>query len=58
MPSSATSARPGFSVMLGWHGGPQLGLDLVYGGLGLYLASAGIRTVAVAVGARPSEGAG
>jgi hypothetical protein len=35
------------TLMIGWHGGPQLGLDLVYGALGLGLVAAGLRTVRV-----------
>jgi hypothetical protein len=33
------------TLMLGWHGGPQLPLDLVYGSLGAALAAAGLRTL-------------
>jgi hypothetical protein len=31
------------TLMLGWHGGPQLPLDIAYGGLGAGLAAAGLR---------------
>jgi hypothetical protein len=35
------------TLMMGWHGGPQLGLDLVYGMLGAALVAAGVRTLRV-----------
>jgi hypothetical protein len=35
------------TLMIGWHGGPQLGLDVVYGALGLSLVAAGLRPVRV-----------
>jgi hypothetical protein len=35
------------TLMIGWHGGPQLVLDLAYGGLGAALVFAGLRGVEV-----------
>jgi hypothetical protein len=35
------------TLMIGWHGGPQLGLDLIYGALGVCLVAAGLRHVRV-----------
>ncbi len=35
------------TLMLGWHGGPQLGLDVAYGAFGLCLMAAGLRPVRV-----------
>jgi hypothetical protein len=37
------------TLMIGWHGGPQLGLDLVYGAFGVCLTAAGLRTVRVSL---------
>ena len=33
------------TLMLGWHGGPQLGLDAAYGVFGVCLTAAGLRTL-------------
>ncbi len=41
------------TLMIGWHGGPQLGLDLAYGALGLGLVAAGARPVRVRRSDRP-----
>lgn len=35
------------TLMIGWHGGPQLALDLAYGGLGGALATVGLRGLEV-----------
>jgi len=37
------------TLMIGWHGGPQLVLDLAYGGLGAALAAAGLHRLEVRV---------
>lgn len=37
------------TLMIGWHGGPQLVLDLAYGAIGCVLAAVGLRGMGVAV---------
>lgn len=38
------------TLMIGWHGGPQIPLDLAYGGLGAALTAVGLRGLTVRVG--------
>ena len=40
------------TLMIGWHGGPQLALDLAYGGLAAALATAGLHGLDLRVAER------